>query len=147
MNREAIFVALFDLLKVVPGITTAERRLRHWNDVTSVEQPYLCLAQGGQTAQRGDPKGVYAKWVLEADIYLYAQTTGGQAPSSVLNPIVDAVEQALQPPYPDYNRCQTLGGLVEHCWIEGNIDTDEGTLGDQAVAVIPIKILVTRNNQ
>lgn len=144
MNREAIFVALFDLLKAVPGITVAERRLRHWSDVQSAEQPYLCLAQGGQTAQQGDPaKGVPTKWTLEADIYLYALTTGGQTPSTVLNPIVDAVESALQPQYPDIEKYQTLGGLVQHCWIEGNIDTDEGTLGDQAVAVIPIKILVT----
>lgn len=145
MNREAIFVALFGLLSAVPGFKVRERRLRHWNDVPDAEQPYLCLAQAGQTAVQGDPaKGVPTKWTLEADIYLYARTTGDLVPSSVLNPLVDAVEDALQPQYPDVEKCQTLGGLVQHCWIEGNIETDEGTLGDQAVAIIPIKILVTR---
>ena len=145
MNREAIVVALFGLLAAVPGFAVCERRLRHWNDVPDAEQPYLCLAQGGQSVAQGDPaKGVPPKWTLEADIYLYARTTGGLVPASVLNPLVDAVEDALQPQYPALEKCQTLGGLVQHCWIEGNIETDEGTLGDQAVAIIPIKILVTR---
>lgn len=142
MNRELIFVALFDLLKNIDGIVTAERRLRHWNDVPAIEQPYLCLAQGGQNIDPANPaKGIPTKRTMHADIYVYARTDGEQVPSSVLNPIVDAIEQALEPPYPDIEKNQTLGGLVTHCWIEGEIDTDEGTLGDQAVAVIPVVIL------
>lgn len=144
MNREAIYAALFNLLSSVHGITVAERRLRHWNDVKPVEQPYLCLAQGNQTATQGSPAiGVNAKWLLDADIYIYVRTTGKQVPGSVLNPILDEIEQALAPPFPDINKCQNLGGLVEHCWIEGTIETDEGTLGDQAVAIIPVRILAT----
>lgn len=143
MNREAIYAALYNLLLGVPGIVVAERRLRHWNDVKPVEQPYLCVAQGNQTATQGNPViGVSAKWVLEADIYVYVQTRGKQIPGTVLNPILDAIEQALEPPFPDIDKCQTLGGLVEHCWIEGTIETDEGTLGDQAVAIIPVLIFV-----
>lgn len=142
MNREQIFCALFELLEQVPGFTTAERRLRHWNDVGSSEQPYLCLAQGQQSVIQGDPaKGVKPKWTLSADIYIYVKTDD-EPPSSLLNPLLDAVEQALQPQNPDINQWQTLGGLVTHCWIEGTIETDEGTLGDQAVAIIPINILV-----
>lgn len=144
MNREAIYAALFAQVKNVPGIVTAERRLRHWNDVTDIEQPYLCVAQGNQTATQGSPAiGTPGKWQLEADIYVYAQTTGGLVPGSVINPILDAIEQALAPEFPDVSKCQTLGGLVEHCWIEGTIETDEGTLGDQAVAIVPVRILVT----
>lgn len=144
MNREEIYAALFNHVSSVPGIVVAERRLRHWNDVKSIEQPYLCVAQGNQTATQGNPvKGLYAKWILEADIYVYVQTTGKQIPGTVINPILDAIESALAPPFPDINKCQTLNGLVEHCWIEGTIETDEGTLGDQAVAIIPVVILVT----
>jgi hypothetical protein len=36
----------------------------------------------------------------------------------------------------------TLGGLVNYCRIEGDIETDEGLLGEQAVAIIPVSILV-----
>ncbi|EHU2374009.1 MULTISPECIES: hypothetical protein [Acinetobacter calcoaceticus/baumannii complex] len=143
INREAIFMALFDLLKNIDGFVTAERRLRHWSDVPDIEQPYLCLAQGQQSVAQGSPAtGVKPKWTLYADIYLYARTTGEQVPSSVLNPLVDAIEAALQPEFPEIEKCQTLNSLVTHCWIDGTIETDEGTLGDQAVAVIPISILV-----
>jgi len=34
-----------------------------------------------------------------------------------------------------------LANLVRHARIEGRIETDEGVLGDQAVAVIPVEIL------
>jgi hypothetical protein len=36
-----------------------------------------------------------------------------------------------------------LGGLVQHCWIAGRITTDEGVLGGQSVAIVPVEILVS----
>jgi len=38
---------------------------------------------------------------------------------------------------------QNLGlpTMVQHAYIQGKVETDEGVLGDQAVAVIPIEIL------
>jgi len=62
-------------------------------------------------------------------------------PSVQINQILDELEAALAPP-PGPSFKQTLGGLVEHCWINGEIQTDEGTLGNQAVAIIPIRMLV-----
>ena len=37
---------------------------------------------------------------------------------------------------------QTLGGLAAHAWTAGKIETDEGVLGGQAVAIVPVEILV-----
>ena len=59
-------------------------------------------------------------------------------PSTILNGLVDAVAAALAPE-PASNK-QTLGGLVQHVWIDGAIVTDEGVLADQAVAIIPITL-------
>jgi hypothetical protein len=59
-----------------------------------------------------------------------------------MNPLLDALTAALAPPNPVEN-VQTLGGLVAHCWIEGGIQTDEGVLGGQSVAIVPIRILAT----
>lgn len=139
MNREAIYAALFEKLKAVPGLVFSSRRLQHWSDVPAINQPALFMAQTGQscTQVRGMPK----KWTFAAQVYVYANTSGDDAPASVLNPLLDAIEAALTPDIGVV--CQTLGGLVEHCWIEGEIQTDEGALGDQAIAVIPISILVT----
>ena len=40
-------------------------------------------------------------------------------------------------PDPITNKC-TLDGLVQHAWVEGTIETDEGLLGEQGFAMIPI---------
>jgi hypothetical protein len=61
-------------------------------------------------------------------------------PAIALNQLVDAIELALSPG-PAFEE-QTLGGLVSHCRIVGEIETDEGVLGDQAVAIIPSKSMV-----
>jgi hypothetical protein len=137
MNREAIHAALFALVSSRAGFITTSRKLRHWADVSPIEQPALFQAQGGETAIR--TTGFTAKWELSVKLYLYAHTGGGLAPTSVLNPLVDAVIAALAP-LPAIER-QTLGGLVHDCRIDGTIETDEGVLGDQAVAIIPIRII------
>ncbi|NHR05729.1 hypothetical protein HA052_11010 [Chromobacterium haemolyticum] len=143
MNREHIYAALFERLKAIPGLRTTSRRLKQWGDVDSSQQPALFLAQGRETATPGDPaRGVPTKWLLHPEVYLYVRTTGNQAPGTVMNPLLDAIEAVTKPDNP-MQRVQTLGGLVERCWIEGDIETDEGTLGDQAVAIVPFRILAT----
>lgn len=140
MNREAIYQALYDKLAAVPGIKTKGRKLKHWSDVPASQQPALFQAQKNELAHR--QQGVGTVWTLTVDVYLYTSTTGSALPSTQLNSIVDAIEAALQPDNPVRNT-NTLGGLVQHCRIEGAIETDEGTLGDQAVAIIPIVITAT----
>jgi hypothetical protein len=54
---------------------------------------------------------------------------------------LDALEAALAPS--PVTGIQTLGlpGMVRHVTISGKVETDEGVLGDQAVAIVPIEIL------
>lgn len=139
INREAIFAALFAKVAASAGYATIGRRLKHWNDVPKDQQPALFMAQGGQTANtvRGQP----TRWTLSVDVYVYARTDGAATPGSIINPLLDAIEAALAPNA--IENAQTLGGLCEWCRIEGAIETDEGTLGDQAVAIVPISILVS----
>lgn len=139
MNREPIYAALFALLASSAGYVTTSRRLLHWNDVPREQQPSLFMAQRNETAvtERGNP----TQWTLSVDVYIYARTDGGLAPGPIINPLIDAIEAALVPN--PMENAQTLGGLVHYCRIEGAIDTDEGTLGDQAVAIVPITIFVS----
>ena len=138
MNREEIWAALFAKLPTA-GFNTKSRRLKHWDDVPKEKQPALFLAQGPETHVRvtGQP----AKRTFTGELYVYARTDGGLDPGPVINPLLDAIEQALEPNAVE--QVQTLGGLVDHCRIEGAIETDEGTLGDQLVAIIPIHMLVS----
>jgi hypothetical protein len=139
MTREPIYEALFALLAAAAGFVTASRRLRHWSDVGPAEQPALFLAQKSESAER--KPGQPPKWRALVDVYLYARAPDEVTPPmSVMNPLLDAIEAALAPD--PVGNLQSLGGLVEHCYLAGRIATDEGVLGGQAVAILPLEILV-----
>ena len=143
--RETYYAALFSKVSNSAGFVTKSRKLKHWTDTAPEELPALFQAQKGESVSQ--QKGVPAKWILHCDLYVYVHTLSQQlgdayvTPSSLLNPLLDAIELALAPDNLADNTC-TLGGLVSHCWIEGMIETSEGTLGDHEVAIIPIAILV-----
>lgn len=140
MNREAIYSALFARLQNAYEWATASRILEHWSDVPSIQQPAMFLTQVNEQAitQTRQP----TRWMLSAKVYLYAhsQTQNGVPPSIILNNLLDAITNAMKPENA-VKEVQDLGGLVEYARIEGVIETDEGLLGEQAVAIIPISIL------
>jgi hypothetical protein len=139
MNREAIYSALFAKLKTIDGFVTCSRKLKHWADVDSINQPALFQAQIGEVAQRLTNQPT--RWTLNVHLYLYANTADlDLSPSQVLNPLIDDIITALEPPV---GEVQTLGGLVQYCRVSGEIVEDEGVLGVQAVVRIPIEILTT----
>lgn len=140
MTREPIYAALFALLADAGPFVTASRRLRHWSDVGPAEQPALFLVQKSETAE--PVRGLPTKWKALADVYLYVHAPDNETPpASLLNPLLDAIEAALSPGAAPL-AVQTLGGLAQHAWIAGKIETDEGVLGGQSVAIVPIEVLV-----
>jgi hypothetical protein len=141
MIRENIYAALFARVAAVPGLVTASRRLLHWSDVAPALQPALFQVQKRELPRR--PSGALPAWSLHADLYLYAHVGSDPQvpPATALNALLDAIDAALAPD--PVSGAQTLGGLVAHCWIDpAGIETDEGVLGPQAVAILPITITV-----
>lgn len=141
MSREAIYAALFEKGKSLPGLITTSRRLKHWNDVPPSEQPALFQAQGDELPTGNNSLPII--WKFNAEWYLYCHSGNDPeaTPATQLNDLLDAVEQALKP---DVSGFQTLGGLVYNCRISGKVETDEGLLGPQSVAVIPIEITFSK---
>lgn len=145
MNREQIYAALFALLqplKTAGTVATLSRRLRHWSDLGAREQPALFMAQKHETAQR--LRGQPPKWTLLVDLWVYCNAPDDLTPTDpTMNGILDAIETALAPTGKDFTtvNAQTLGGLVSHCFIAGQVETGEGLLGGQAFAIVPIEIL------
>lgn len=134
--REPIYAALFALVTGATGFKTIGRRLKSWTELKPTDQPALYQSQVNEMARSN---GMTTVWVLHINLYLYAHSTPTEPiPASQINALLDAVERALAGPYPGAR--QTLGGLVARCSIVGTIQTDEGTLGDQAFAVIPIEL-------
>jgi hypothetical protein len=145
IEREPIYSALYDLiysLKTSLAVKTVGRRLRHWADVSPVEQPAVFVVQKRERPEQ--IRLVPTKWMLEVELYVYVNSGDDpqSSPAEILNPILDQIE-ALFPPSDEEGQIQTLGGLVSHCWISGIIDTAEGVLGQQEVAIVPLEILIT----
>ena len=140
MTRESIYSALFAKLSGISGLVIASRRLKHYSDVSPSEQPAMFVTQAAQFVKQ--TKGLPSQYTLDAKIWVYTNDPDPtKAPAQAINDIMDQVDAILKPTTPANK--QTLGGLVEHCWIDGEIITDEGTLGDQSVAIYTIKMQTT----
>ena len=141
ITREPIYAALFTLVAGAANFVTAERLWRHWSELTPAEQPALFMLQKSELATV-PTLAAPTVWTLAVELYLYAHSSDPYAPpATILNPLVDSVEAALSaPPVPGL---QDLGlpAMVQHAYIAGKIETDEGVLRDQAVAIIPVEIL------
>ncbi len=141
ITREPIYAALFGLLENAADFTVVGRRLRHWSDVAPAEQPALFMAQKTELASV-KTLGAPTVWTLAVDLYVYVHSSDPYlAPATVLNPLIDAVEAALAPSATTGIQDLGLPAMVQHAYISGKIETDEGVLGDQAVAVVPVEIL------
>lgn len=141
ISRETIYAALWQLAEGAGNFASANRRLRHWADVAPIEQPALFMSEkGGRAAVR--TLGAPIVWTLYAEFYLYVHSSDPYlAPAMILNPLLDAIEAALAPPPSTGIQNLGLPEMVQHASIAGKIETDEGVLGDQAIAIVPVEIL------
>ena len=137
-RRELYYGTLADKLKAIPGVKTFGRRLLHVNEVPAGQQPAIFLAQTGQVPLYQPGRTIM--WELSADIYLYVRDPKGKDPGPLMNPIMDALCEVFKPDNAMVNAC-TFGGLCHKVEL-GQIATDEGTMGEQAIAIIPVTMTV-----
>jgi hypothetical protein len=142
-DRDGILNALFSLLKTKLGsnVTTIGRRHMMPPTLTSAMQPALFVVQGGEFREP-HPRGTGGKITLQVLLVAYCYDNGSNVDGSTkLNILIGQIEDALAPP-DGSTLVQDLGGKAYHCWIDGEADIDPGVFGQQAVAVIPVRILV-----
>jgi hypothetical protein len=139
--RESIYGALWTLGSGAGSFASANRRLRHWADVAPAEQPALFMSEkGGHAIVKA--LGAPIVWTLYADFYIYVNSSDPYAaPATILNPLLDALEAALAPSPATGIQNLGLPLMVQHAYIAGKVETDEGVLGDQAIAIVPVEIL------
>lgn len=138
-SREDVYGALFELFGRIENTPIKSRKLKHWDDCP--EFPAIYQNQTTEEAKKTG-RGLPTIWTLNVDIYIYVSVSEDEEPAIPLNEMLDKVTEALLPPEIIDNK-QTLGGLVEDCWISGAIQTSEGVLGSKAVAIVPVKILLS----
>ncbi|MHB1872302.1 MAG: hypothetical protein ACYCT1_15810 [Steroidobacteraceae bacterium] len=139
---EQIYSAMFALAAPLLANGTLQTASRRWVPASSVmpeNAPALYQVQLSQKAvytenAPGTVWDINALWVV-----VVAQGDDTQPMTPTLNPVVDALCQAIAPPA---GQRQTLGGLVEYCAIEGEIQITEGQAVNRSVAFIPIRIVV-----
>lgn len=141
MTRETIYKALFDLLKTATSFKHHGRKLPGSDQVPLDMQPAVYIAQLREEAIQ--KRGLPTVWKLQCVLVLYVSTAGSENTScaEILNPLLDEIEALFPPAQNEGDAVQTLGGLVSHAWISGEIETYEGTLGEEEIARVPIEIL------
>ena len=149
-NFEPQWAALFALLQnalepVNLKWKTCSRRLEHWTDCKGEQQPALFLQQQDEVIKKRI--GQIPEWTLFGMVWIYVTAPDDKNISTgqVMNPYLGAVRYAFRPDATGLGRAQfknTLGGLVFDAYIEGKIETDEGFLGQQGVAKIPVRMIV-----
>lgn len=124
-----------------------------------IRQPALFLFDGvglGGGTDQFDPRGRGSPGVvtLSKTIVIYATLPGGGSPAGpsglvpggeVFNPLIEAVEEAMATPDSASQNCLTIGGLVSHCWLEGNGMMMTGEIDEtagQGMLTLPVKIMM-----
>ena len=141
MTREACYTALFTLLSTLQGapFPLISRKLQTLEDVAGVQLPALFLTVDRQTV--AVKPGVPPRRTLRANVFVYvASPDPSVASGTLINPLIDLVETTLAP-LPSLPQ-QTLGGVVQHAWIEGAIEVYEAIKTQRAAALIPITMLM-----
>jgi hypothetical protein len=145
MNREMIYDAIFTRLQGVVGVQSVSRILRHWSDVPAEDQPAVFLAHGDEVVEPAE-SGASRHFLLPR-VYVYANARSSDVPpSTTLNNLIGAIEDVFAPIRA--LRIHTDLGMpdeLEWVRVEGVIETDEGTLGEQAVAIVPLRVLVAED--
>jgi hypothetical protein len=144
VDRELILTTLFAQLKTLPGLKKTSRRPQLYTEIDNSQQPYLAMGAANQTPHN-DPSGTPLWYELDVKLYLYVWSANEEVPPSlIINKYLDYLDTLLTPPAPGTPwpaGFVSLGGLVKHVWVVDQIETSGDVLGNQGVAIIPLRIL------
>jgi hypothetical protein len=140
-SREQIISTLYTRLQAGLGsyYTTIQRRLLLWSDVPKENQPALFLVEHKEDFKK-EGRGLPRAQLFKASIICYFDTSDPSiVGGTLINNALDQIEAVLLPP-PGFD-AQTLNGIVNRCWIEGEIFKVPGDIDGQAMLVVPVLIL------
>jgi hypothetical protein len=140
-TREQVWVAVLARLGNAVGAVTVSRKLVPFDQVPAESQPAFFLVQSRE--EHRQKAGLPAILTLKGDIFMYTNSGGNDTviASTQINGMLDALDAAFAFDDVARGRC-TLGGIVQHAWIDGETLIAEGQMGAQAVAIVPFAILV-----
>jgi len=155
--REQVFQALFGLLAeaswnigtddapAVKQFVTKTRRIVLFDQVPTAQQPWVGQAEHGETFAQKTNLPYKRTWDASWMVYHQAGSDPKAVPTITNNLIISALERVIAPKPTDpgfLDERNTLQGLVYHCFISGAVFKDPGDIDNQALIVVPIKLLV-----
>lgn len=156
-SREAIYNALLAKLEAIlpnPQVLTFSRVWRPHTDYSAPQLPAVVLDEKKESAKATD-WGVPPLYHLYVDVWIYilnpplSQTPGQETviPMTAVNNLIDLLEQTpLANPPSSGLPAETLGGLVQRVYIEGDILKAVATGSSQqqySLARVPLVIFTT----
>lgn len=142
-SREAIMEALFALLTGTGAWVTKSRRLVDPEGLGPTGSPALFLMTHDGDYKR-DVIAAPPKREIHAVALMYNDVGPGNPnaiPETPINNALDALDALLKGDNPLVKK-NTLGGLVEACFIEGTIAYASGDITGKASTTVPIKIIL-----
>lgn len=116
---------------------TVSNRLRLWSDVAPDLQPAAFLLTHRETDEY---KGLgLLRRRLELGVWCYSRSDSDPG-GPQLDTMMEAFEAAFNVPDNISTNCNTLGGLVYWCRIEGKVLKDPGDIDNQTLLVVPLVI-------
>lgn len=116
---------------------TVNNRLRLWADVAADQQPAAFLVTHKETDEyRG--LGLLRRR-LELGIWCYSRSDSSPG-GPQLDVMMEAFEAAFIKPDNFSDNCNTLGGLVYWCRIEGKVFKDPGDIDNQTMMIVPLVV-------
>ena len=149
--REDVYVALANLVFKDPRIdaaqggvfkTTGRYLPQIFAGVSPNDCPALFMFQHPEL-RVNQGKGIPPKRTLQVAFIAYfaAETPQVNLPATAINNAADAIDDVISEPGNPAN-VQTLGGLVEHVYIEPSIEPFEGLLQEKSALVAMVRMLV-----
>jgi hypothetical protein len=154
ISREEIYTALFALTSAaqfstpILGLNTWGGFGRKYVDpaqIANEAMPFMAQTEGWpERFERPHPRLPPIR-TLNVRLYCWARVDSGDTAelgSLYCTRMIEAVESALKPDaYYDGNDMLTLGGLVQHCDINGTVFKFTGDLDPQCMVSVPIRII------
>ena len=145
--REAVAEALYNLLAATQvnnqaAFKSSSRKAKVWSNTNNSDQPAMFLIHTGEQVLQNQVFGL-PKYLLHFEILIYARADANPSvtPDTLINGLLDAIDAQLQSKPPAER--QTLGNLVYHAWIEGEILIDTGIIDQQIAVLVPVKVRTT----
>ena len=137
-SREEVIEAFLSLMSKGYQWGSVGRRYRSFEEFPAQEMPALMLIESNEMNAKGD-RNLSALTTLAVNLLVYVNTKNLASPSSPINTVLDTFDFLLRGD-PMTGKV-TLGGLVDHCWVDGLTVKIAGE--DDGIGLIwcPIKIL------